>query len=376
MRVALVAPRFHPVTGGIETHLEEVGVRLLARGHEVTVHVAALDDKGAPLPPEGEHRGLRIRRYKPSFRLGYYSTLFKPDLAGADVIHLHAYAHLTNDWAIRRYAGSGKRLFLTTHHGFAFPTPGVVNTAYHGLYNRLLGMPNLRKLTAVIPMTGYDRDLLLKRGFPAERVHVVPNGVPDAAFTPGNPGSGRALAGIESYVLFLGRLHPEKRPLAALSAFSALADRVPGLGLVFAGPDQGEEPRLRREAQEEELADRVRFLGKVTEDQKRDLLAGCRLLVLPSLHEGQGIVLIEAWAQGRPVVATRVGGVPYTVEDGIDGLLATLGDEEDLGRKMELLARHPDKGAAMGEAGRRKAWAQYRWDRIVEDLERLYRGEA
>lgn len=379
MRIHLVAPRFHPVMGGIETHLEEIGVRLLARGHEVVVHAAALDDRGAPLPLRGEHRGLEVRRYKPTVRIQYYTTLFKPDLRDADVVHLHAYAHLTNDWVIRhlRRERPDVPVFLTTHHGLAFPTPGLAKTLYHGLYNRLVGFPDLRRLTRIVTMTGFDRDILLARGFPAEQVSVIPNGVPDEAFTPGDPARGRALTGLPQYVLFLGRLHPEKGPRRALRAFSGMADRAPGLGLVFAGPDQGEEKALRALAADEALTDRVRFLGRVGEAEKRDLLAGCDFLALTSRHEGQGIVLIEAWAQGKAVVATRVGGVPYTVDDGADGLLVPWHEgDEALARKMAYLHRHPEERDALGAAGKRKAWERYRWERVVDRLEALYAGKA
>src|SRR5436309_12782697 len=91
--------------------------------------------------------------------------------------------------------------------------------------------------------------------------------------------------------------------------------------LVFAGPDDGMQAILERGTRELHLQDRVHFLGVVTAEQKRSLLAACASLVLPSVYEAQGLTVLEAWAQRRPVVASRVGALAELSPDGTDGLL-------------------------------------------------------
>ena len=105
---------------------------------------------------------------------------------------------------------------------------------------------------------------------------------------------------------------------------------------------------------------------------KRDLLAGCECLVLPSFYEAQGIVILEAWAQGRPVIASRVGGIPFLVHDRQDGFLYPWGDIAALGGRLEWIIANPTKAGEMGRAGERRTREGYRWVQLAPLLEQLY----
>jgi glycosyltransferase involved in cell wall biosynthesis len=96
-------------------------------------------------------------------------------------------------------------------------------------------------------------------------------------------------------------------------------------------------------------------------------------LVLPSANEGTPVSAIEALASGKPVVATRVGGVPDVVRDGVDGFLVDPGDVEALGDRLADLARDPERARSMGEAGRERMLERYSVERLVDDVDRLYR---
>jgi glycosyltransferase involved in cell wall biosynthesis len=96
-------------------------------------------------------------------------------------------------------------------------------------------------------------------------------------------------------------------------------------------------------------------------------------LVLPSSNEGTPVSAIEALAAGRPVVATRVGGVPDVVDDGEDGFLVEAGDTDDLADRLGQLARDPKLRERMGRAGRDRVLPRYAVQRLVDDVDRLYR---
>lgn len=356
----LVAPRYHPVMGGIETALRETAARAMAREWNVTVHCLRHDPD---LPPEDDHEGVGIRRWDPVWRLGYYTTLFRPEIPEGAVVHLHAFGHVVNDWVLRRHDPA--RCLLTTHHGITFPTGNPLAWAWHALYRRL-HVPKLRRLHRVITVNTADRWELLRRGVPPEQVVAIPNGVPDEAFEGVDPGRPPG----EDYVLFLGRLHREK---GAADLLRALPE-VPHVHAVVAGPDAGDGDRLRQLATDLGVAERVHFPGLVPEEEKRALLASARCLVLPSRHEGQGIVLVEAHAQRTPVVATRVGGVPDVVEDGETGLLVPPRDVDALADAITRILDHPDDAQAMGELGRERAWARYRWRVLADRVVDLYEG--
>jgi glycosyltransferase involved in cell wall biosynthesis len=96
--------------------------------------------------------------------------------------------------------------------------------------------------------------------------------------------------------------------------------------------------------------------------------------LLPSVNEGTPVSAIEALASGTPVVATRVGGVPDVVRDGVDGFLVAPGDTEAAAERLAELARDPVLRARLGDAGRREVRARYSVARLVDDVDRLYRS--
>ncbi len=369
MRVHHVAPHFHPETGGVESALLRLCEFLVGRGHEVVVHTSMRTYQGERLPERGTVGTIEIRRYRPVFRLGYYATLFRPAIEGGDAVHLHGYAFLTNDWTARKVRGRIP-LVYSLYHGVAQPAPSLLARVKRDVYDPLLGMRTLSMVDAILPLSEVDRRWLEARGFPARRIRVIPTGLDNPAFQPGSPERARERFGLDRYVLYLGRLHREKSVHHLIQAVATLPGR--DLSVALAGPDAGAKPGLVDLASASGLGDRVKFLGEVDEPTKRDLLAGCECLVLPSFYESQGIVILEAWAQGRPVIASSVGGVPYLVTDGRDGLLYPWSDVAALARHLERLLADPAAASAMGRAGRETARAQYSWDRLAPRFEEVY----
>jgi glycosyltransferase involved in cell wall biosynthesis len=361
--VDLVAPYWRPVTGGIEDHVAALAQRILARGHEAAVHTQDRDLAGDPLPPKDEVDGVAVYRWPVAARLGYYACLFRPRLAGR-LVHMHAYGVWTNDWIARKYE---RPKVLTLHHGLEIPTPTPIHSAYHWSYDRTVGHRTLRRIDRLISVTPVDVQRLEKLGYPHDRVSLIPNGVPESAFGATAPEA--PPEGLDAYILYVGRLHQEKSVDHAIHAVSRLPREV---GLVVAGPDQGDRERLEALAGRLGIAQRVAFLGRVGEDRKRALLAGARCLVLPSKYEAQGRVILEAWAQGTPVVAASVGGVPYVVDDGKNGILHAWGDVGALARALGDLVEAPKTAEKLGASGREKAHAVYLEEKLLDETVDVY----
>ena len=104
-----------------------------------------------------------------------------------------------------------------------------------------------------------------------------------------------------------------------------------------------------------------------------DLLAASDAFVLPSRHEPFGIVVLEAWAAGKPVIVSNVGGLRRLVDGGKDGLVFDSGDGEGLAAQMVTLLQDSAMAESLAGAGRSKMLAEYTWDRVADDLERIYR---
>lgn len=174
------------------------------------------------------------------------------------------------------------------------------------------------------------------------------------------------------YILGIGRVVPQKGFDILLDAYANLLSRrsdVPDLILAGDGPER---ERLQAQAGSLELTERVHLVGRANRPLAVSLFHGCTLFVLPSRHEPQGIVSLEAMACAKPVVGARVGGVPEIVLDGETGLLFSGGDSVALAHALEQMLADPDRAAQMGRAGRARAEAHFTWPRIADQYFQIY----
>jgi glycosyltransferase involved in cell wall biosynthesis len=187
----------------------------------------------------------------------------------------------------------------------------------------------------------------------AESRHYL--GIPDGRFAVG----------------WIGRMTGVKRTDDVLVAFKRLRDEGVDavLCMVGDGPDRNE---LERRAKELGVIRETLFVGY--QEDVAPYYAAFDALVLPSGNEGTPVSVIEALAAGRPVVATRVGGVPDVVRDGEDGFLVEPGATDELAERLAELARDPRLRQRMGREGRSRVLPRYAVDRLVDDVDRLYRA--
>jgi glycosyltransferase involved in cell wall biosynthesis len=209
-------------------------------------------------------------------------------------------------------------------------------------------------------------DYLIEQGWPADRAHYLPNFVP-ATKAPPQPRAALETPDDAPLLLALGRLHANK-------AFDVLLDalaELPGHRLWLAG-EGPEREALQAQAARLGVADRVRFLG--WRDDTAALLAAADILVCPSRHEPLGNVVIEAWAQDRPVVAAAAAGPAHLIEDGVTGLLVPVEDAPALAAACrEALGT---RGAALAAAGAEAYRAGYTEDAVVARYRAFFEAVA
>jgi glycosyltransferase involved in cell wall biosynthesis len=169
---------------------------------------------------------------------------------------------------------------------------------------------------------------------------------------------------------WVGRMTAVKRTDVVVRVLGELVERGVDahLLLVGDGPDRDD---LERYAHELGVVRRCLFLG-YQEDVSRWYNA-IDALLLPSVNEGTPVSVIESLAAQRPAVATRVGGTPDVIRDGVDGFLVDPSDGEALAERLAELARDPELRTQMGAAGRERVLQRYAVDRLVDDVDRLYR---
>ena len=170
---------------------------------------------------------------------------------------------------------------------------------------------------------------------------------------------------------WIGRMTGVKRTDDILLALGGLRERGVDacLCMVGDGPDRD---YVEYRAKELGVVRHCLFLGY--QDDVAGFLAAFDVFVLPSANEGTPVSAIEALAAGRPVVATRVGGVPDVVRDGVDGYLVESGDVNGLADALARLAVDPELRRRMGAAGRERVLPRYAVDRLIDDVDRLYRS--
>lgn len=242
------------------------------------------------------------------------------------------------------------------------------------LFERLELLVMAYARTVVSVSEGYA-EYLAGRGISREKVRVVVNAIDTEAYTAGAPPRNEARKRLcvgedEPLIVSAGRLSPEKGHADVLDAFALVARRVPRARLFLLG-DGPERERLSARARDRGLSN-VAFLGF-----RKDaplFYSAMDLFVLPSLTEGLPNVVLEAFAFGKPVAATRVGGVPEVVEHGKSGLIVPAGAHGPLAEAMERILLSPDRGAAMGEQGRARVVMRFGFEAQARALAAVYAG--
>lgn len=173
-------------------------------------------------------------------------------------------------------------------------------------------------------------------------------------------------------ILFVGRLAVEKNVNEIIDAL-ALMKSVPDAHLEVIGGGEQREP-LEKLARESGLADRVRFLGHVDDEELRTAYLRCDVFCQPGTAELQSLVTLEALSASKPVVLANAMALPHLVDNGINGYLFEPGDRNDLAEKLDaILALGPEDRAVMGKAGHQKA-ALHSHSKTMDTFEAIYRG--
>jgi glycosyltransferase involved in cell wall biosynthesis len=232
----------------------------------------------------------------------------------------------------------------------------------------------LRAARRVLVLTSVERDGLAGYGVPPARVAVIGGGVdaPPDDFTASPYWNGPPRLP-EPYAVFIGRLSADKGAIHAAEAIGRLRQRGRSLSLALVGATTPEFERFYRGLPAAERAG-VQPLGVLSERDKHAVLARARFLMLPSHSDSFGIVLLEAWTHGRPVIAARAGGIPGVVDDGVNGLLAPFGDVAGLADAAERLLADEALADEMGQRGRAKVASEYSWDAVAERVHDHYRS--
>lgn len=224
----------------------------------------------------------------------------------------------------------------------------------------------LRRCNRITALSHALKDATASIGIHPDKIRVVPNGVDTAQFTP-PVDSNR-----DDVILYVGTLIERKGLKYLLVAVSALFESFPNYRLVLVG-DGPQELRLKRLAENLGIAERVSFLGFQPPERVRMWMQRAKVLVLPSLEEGMGVVLLEALACSTPVIGSRVDGIQEVITPDV-GLLVPPADSAALSQAIQSILSDPQRWAYMSHHARERAVTHYDWDYIANQFIALYRS--
>jgi glycosyltransferase involved in cell wall biosynthesis len=342
----------------------------LARGEESMAHVAEERGVIVVVLPELSREIAPLHDLRAALRLARLIREQRPHI-------LHT--HTAKAGAVGRLAALFARdarppIVVHTFHGHVLR--GYFGPVRSRLF-RLLERGLARSATALVAVSPEVRDDLVALGIaPREKFTVIRLGIElDRRVAAGHDGRAetRRQLGVpdERFLVgWIGRMTAVKRTGDVLLAFKGLRER--GLDaclcMVGDGPDRDQ---VEQQAHRLGIMRRCLFLGYQVE--VAPFYAAFDALVLPSGNEGTPVSAIEALAGGKPVVATRVGGVPDVVRDGEDGFLVEAGAVDDLADRLVRLGTDPELRRRMGESGRTRVLERYSVRRLLDDVDRFYR---
>ena len=362
----------YPTYGGSGAVATELGLALARRGHEV--HFITYD---SPFRLRGFSD--RVYFHEVDTSIGRYPLFdhFPYTLALAskqhevalrerlDVLHVHyAIPHATTAFLAREMLEDELPLkVITTLHGTDITLVGQEANFY------AITKFSIERSEAVTTVSDYLRDETYRAfGCVSCDIRVIPNFINLAEYHPVESEARQRLAPPDHLILtHMSNFREVKRVKDVVRVFVRVRRAVPAtLVMVGDGPERED---AEREARDLGVADSVRFLGRL--DTVAAILQATDLFLLPSQMESFGLAALEAMACGAPVVATRVGGLPEVINDGIDGILEPPGSVEAMSRRAVELLRDPARHKAMRAAAATKA-RMFSADAIVPLYEALY----
>ena len=306
------------------------------------------------------------------------------------LFHAHALKRLGGE--VRTAARWQKKPFVVSLHGGVFDVPtaelGTMlkpienKTEWGKPFGALFGSRRVLDDADFVICVGQSEMDKAKKQLSHDRIAYLPNGVDCAKFATGDGATFRAKHGIPSgafLALNISRIDAQKNQMLALESFAKLRTQQPNSFLILIGPETQPDyaKKLRDFIVANNLAERVKILPGMRNDNPELIQAfhACDVFVLPSMHEPFGIVVLEAWSSGKPVIASRVGGLQALVRDGETGFFIdpnTSDAAANLAAKLNHFATNPELKNKIGDAGLREAKSKYDWTQIGQQLEILY----
>ena len=410
MRILQVSHLYAPSIGGNQAQTQGLSDTLSVWGEDVTVfttnallpgQLTRFDPGFTPLPKCETIGGVTVRRFTPWY-LGHKlfatsATITNPLLRGIKATRLRDSAMLLRSrgpfvpqmlWAVRQL----KPDVIQVHGGYPATTyfcylakryfgyPLVIRPTTHvsqGWHTHPMQLEFYRTADLLIVSTEFERGVLIGQGLPEGKIVRIGNGLDPTPFLQGEgaPFRRKYHIGNRQIVAFVGRRAQGKGIEPLIEAMRHVWKKMPSPCLVLAGNRDSEHAGVldeRINAVRREGIGQVVDIDDFDEEEKAQIFAACDLFVMTSNTDSFGIVYLEAWASGKPVVACRKTPQETIITEGKDGSLVDYGNVPELARTILNLLADDNLRGKMGHAGRQKVLASYTWETVASQTRDEY----
>ena len=383
MKILHSIPYFAPAWdyGGPVRSCYLLSKHLARKGHEVTVYTTDSLNGNERLRQLDEIiDNVKVNRFRNiSNTLSYRYNISTPiglircpkDFSDFDIVHIHEYRTLQNIF-IRRHAKRHNIPYTLHARG------GLTTFFYKGMlkktFDKLWGYRILQDAAKVIALTKIEAEQYKEMGLADDKIEVVPNGIDFAEFEHLPPqGQFRKKYAIDDgtrVILYLGRIHQIKGIDLLVKAFAQSTKEFSNTRLVIVGPDDGFLRKLEELVRELAIEEMVLFTGPLHGEARLAAYVDAEVYVLPSFYEIFGLTILEAMACGTPVIVTDRCGLADDVNN--EAGLVVPYDEEALSEAMVKILGDESMRQEFGVKGRVLVREKFSWDRISDQVERLY----
>jgi glycosyltransferase involved in cell wall biosynthesis len=408
MRIAHFVQRYPPALGGSEAYFARLSRYLVEAGDQVTVHTTNAVDLEAFWSTRGKtvragqrnEEGVQVQRHallrlpehrrvlkllsflpiKPWQCLTQSCNPIAPTLwsessnteSRFDIVHASAFPYGFPLYCAKRLA---KRLdvpfVVTPFLHLGDPDAPLDRTRRAYTSPALLSL--MHAADAIFTQTTVERDALLNRGFPAEKVYLQGMGVDYGSCQGGDRVAARARWSVQPQDVVIGHLANnsiEKGTVDLLRAAHRAWSASSRFHLVLAGPEM---PDFRTFWKNYSCANQVKRLGVLSAEEKKDFFAGIDVFALPSRSDSFGLVFLEAWANGIPNIAYRAGGVAGVIQHEKDGLLVKCGEIRGLAEAIVRLVKDGAERRRLGLNGQARLEEEFCWEDKLRLVHAVYK---
>jgi glycosyltransferase involved in cell wall biosynthesis len=376
MKIIQISTFFHPVVGGVEEHVLDLSKELVGLGHEVKV-LTTNSTKSGPKVNESYStiHGIKIIRFWSLFSLSYFHKIFpgiffyllKDDF---DVIHVHVFRKFESYIALFVGWLRKKPVILTTHNPFPTTTRSKLQKFLIALHDKTVGKLFTKKFSKIIILVESERNIFLKNfKVPKNKLAKIPNGLNEEFFEQGDPKQFLIDWNIDRskwshIVTSVGRITYTK----GFQNLELAIKKHKKVLFVIAGGDDGylkELKKIFREYPNVILTERYLPRNKLIE-----LYSASDFFVLPSFHEAFGLVLLEAMAQGLPIISTKIGG-PAEFLTSEHGLLIDPHNQKSIADAIDMFCNSSSRLTKISHAVVQEA-QKYKWRLIAKKILKIY----